>query len=115
MKDKIKKKIRFFKVIRTMDKKKLFRKLKIMRQYRKKNRMVKEILGNMLIFEILGLTAVLEQHSAMEESKKQVSIIQEMMIGYHNMANNIQQQSNNLNCQIENLAYRMEQFQVNSR
>lgn len=57
----------------------------------------------------------LEQHGAMEESKRQVQIIQEMMVGYQNMANNIQQQSNNLNCQIENLAYRMEQFQVKAR
>ena len=31
------------------------------------------------------------------------------------MANSIQQQSNNLNCQIEHLAGRMEQFQVKAR
>lgn len=57
----------------------------------------------------------LEQHGAMEESKRQVQIIQEMMVGYQNMANNIQQQSNNLNCQIESLACKMEQFQVKAR
>ena len=56
-----------------------------------------------------------EQHDAMEESKRQVQIIQEMMAGYQNIANSIQQQSNNLNGQIENLAYRMEQFQVKAR
>lgn len=56
-----------------------------------------------------------EQNGAMEEAKRQVQVIQEMMVGYHNMANNIQQQSNNLNCQIENLAYRMEEFQVKAR
>lgn len=42
-----------------MDRKKVLRKLKERRQQRKKNRMVKEILGNMLMFEMLGLTAVL--------------------------------------------------------
>lgn len=56
-----------------------------------------------------------EQHSAMEASKRQVEVIREMMAGYQNMANSIQQQSNNLNCQIENLASRMEQFQVKAR
>ena len=56
-----------------------------------------------------------EQRSAMEESKRQVQVIQEMMVGYQNMANSIQQQSNNLNGQIENLACRMEQFQVKAR
>ena len=56
-----------------------------------------------------------EQKSAMEESKRQVQVIQEMMLGYQNIANSIQQQSNNLNGQIENLAYRMEQFQVKAR
>lgn len=42
-----------------MNQKKVFRKLKELRRQRKKNRMVKEILGNMLVFEILGLVAVL--------------------------------------------------------
>ena len=56
-----------------------------------------------------------EQKSAMEESKRQVQVIQEMMLGYQNIANSIQQQSNDLNGQIENLACRMEQFQVKSR
>ena len=41
----------------------------------------------------------------MEEAKRQVQVIQEMMVGYHNMANDIQQQSNNLNCQIEEKDY----------
>ena len=59
MKKKITKNIRFFQAVKTMDKKKVFRKLKERRQQRKKNRMVKEILGNMLVFEILGLAAVL--------------------------------------------------------
>ena len=59
MKKKIGRKLRFFKVLRTKDRKKVLRKLKEKRQQRKKNRMVKEILGNMLAFEILGLTAVL--------------------------------------------------------
>lgn len=59
MKARIKRNIRFFKAVRTMDRKKVFRKLKERRQQRKKNRMVKEILGNMLIFEIMGLAAVL--------------------------------------------------------
>lgn len=59
MKKKIGKKIRFFIAIRSMDRKKVLRKLKERRQQRKKNRMVKEILGNMILFEILGLTAVL--------------------------------------------------------
>lgn len=59
MKKKIGKNLRYFKVIRSMDRKKVLRKLKERRQQRKKNRMVKEILGNMILFEILGLTAVL--------------------------------------------------------
>lgn len=42
-----------------MNRKKVHQKLKERRQQRKKNRMVKEILGNMLVFEILGLAAVL--------------------------------------------------------
>ena len=42
-----------------MDRKKVLRKLKERRQQRKRNRMVKEILGNMLVFEIMGLAAVL--------------------------------------------------------
>lgn len=37
------------------------------------------------------------------------------MLGYQNIANSSQQQSNNLNGQIENLACRMEQFQVKAR
>ena len=45
MKNKIGKNIRFFKAIRSMDQKKVFRKLKERRLQRKKNRMVKEILG----------------------------------------------------------------------
>ena len=45
MKKKITKNIRFFQAVKTMDKKKVFRKLKERRQQRKKNRMVKEILG----------------------------------------------------------------------
>ncbi|MDD7176907.1 MAG: HAMP domain-containing protein, partial [Lachnospiraceae bacterium] len=49
----------FFKLVQTKDCKNILRKLKEKRQQRKKNRMVKEILGNMLAFEILGLTAVL--------------------------------------------------------
>ena len=56
-----------------------------------------------------------EQNGAMDEAKRQVQVIQEMMVGYENIANNIQQQSNNLNGQIENLAYRMEEFQVKAR
>ena len=56
-----------------------------------------------------------EQRGAMEASKRQIEVIQEMMAGYQNMANSIQQQSNNLNCQIEHLAGRMEQFQVKAR
>ena len=59
MSNRIKKNIKFFKIIRNKDKKKVFRKLKERRKQRKKNRMVNEILGNMLVFEILGLTAVL--------------------------------------------------------
>ena len=59
MNKKIGKKLRFFKLVQTKDWKKILRKLKEKRQQRKKNRMVKEILGNMLAFEILGLTAVL--------------------------------------------------------
>lgn len=57
----------------------------------------------------------MEQRSALEASKRQVEVIQEMMAGYQTMANSIQQQSNNLNGQIENLAGRMEQFQVKAR
>lgn len=59
MKNKIGKNIRFMKAVKSMDRKKVLRKLKERRQQRKKNRMVKEILGNMLVFEILGLAAVL--------------------------------------------------------
>ena len=59
MKKKIGKNIRFVKAIRSMDRKKVFRKLRERRKQRKKNRMVKEILGNMLLFEMLGLAAVL--------------------------------------------------------
>lgn len=59
MNKKIGKKLRFFKLVQTKDRKKILRKLKERRQQRKKNRMVKEILGNMLVFEILGLAAVL--------------------------------------------------------
>lgn len=51
----------------------------------------------------------------LKDGRKVVQVIQEMMAGYQNMANSIQQQSNNLNCQIENLAGRMEQFQVKAR
>ncbi len=199
MKKKITKNIRFFQAVKTMDKKKVFRKLKERRQQRKKNRMVKEILGMIKDISeqitLLTLNASIEaaragqsgrgfavvagqmrqlveqtseatgrteeilkegrkvvqngkvvasyvednfahikdisgqienhanllkevsveQHSAMEASKRQVEVIREMMVGYQNMANSIQQQSNNLNCQIENLACRMEQFQVKAR
>lgn len=199
MKKKITKNIRFFQAVKTMDKKKVFRKLKERRQQRKKNRMVKEILGMIKDISeqitLLTLNASIEaaragqsgrgfavvvgqmrqlveqtseatgrteeilkegrkvvqngkvvasyvednfahikdisgqienhanllkevsveQHSAMEASKRQVEVIREMMAGYQNMANSIQQQSNNLNCQIENLACRMEQFQVKAR
>ena len=199
MKKKITKNIRFFQAVKTMDKKKVFRKLKERRQQRKKNRMVKEILGMIKDISeqitLLTLNASIEaaragqsgrgfavvagqmrqlveqtseatgrteeilkegrkvvqngkvvasyvednfahikdisgqienhanllkevsveQHSAMEASKRQVEVIREMMVGYQNMANSIQQQSNNLTCQIENLACRMEQFQVKAR
>ena len=199
MKKKITKNIRFFQAVKTIDKKKVFRKLKERRQQRKKNRMVKEILGMIKDISeqitLLTLNASIEaaragqsgrgfavvagqmrqlveqtsqatgrteeilkegrkvvqngkvvasyvednfahikdisgqienhanllkevsveQHSAMEASKRQVEVIREMMAGYQNMANSIQQQSNNLNCQIENLACRMEQFQVKAR
>ena len=59
MKTKIKRNIRFFRAVKSMDRKKVLRKLKERRQQRKRNRMVKEILGNMLVFEIMGLAAVL--------------------------------------------------------
>lgn len=56
-----------------------------------------------------------EQQNTIAASKRQVDVIQEMMTGYQNMANHIREQSNYLNGQIENLANRMEQFQVKTR
>lgn len=76
---------------------------------------IKDISGQIENHANLLKEVSVEQHSAMEASKRQVEVIREMMAGYQNMANSIQQQSNNLNCQIENLACRMEQFQVKAR
>lgn len=76
---------------------------------------IKEISGKIEKHATVLKEVSVEQRSAMEESKRQVQVIQEMMVGYQNMANSIQQQSNNLNSQIENLACRMEQFQVKAR
>ena len=76
---------------------------------------IKDISGQIENHANLLKEVSVEQHSAMEASKRQVEVIREMMVGYQNMANSIQQQSNNLNCQIENLACRMEQFQVKAR
>ena len=76
---------------------------------------IKDISGQIENHANLLKEVSVEQHSAMEASKRQVEVIREMMAGYQNMANSIQQQSNNLNCQIENLACRMEQFQAKAR
>ena len=76
---------------------------------------IKDISGKIEKHATVLKEVSVEQRSAMEESKRQVQVIQEMMVGYQNMANSIQQQSNNLNSQIENLACRMEQFQVKAR
>lgn len=76
---------------------------------------IKDISGKIENHANLLKEVSVEQRNAMEASKRQVQVIQEMMAGYQNMANSIQQQSNNLNCQIENLAGRMEQFQVKAR
>lgn len=76
---------------------------------------IKDISGKIESHATVLKEVSVEQKSAMEESKRQVQVIQEMMLGYQNIANSIQQQSNNLNGQIENLACRMEQFQVKAR
>lgn len=76
---------------------------------------IKDISGKIENHATVLKEVSVEQKSAMEESKRQVQVIQEMMLGYQNIANSIQQQSNDLNGQIENLACRMEQFQVKAR
>ena len=62
MRKTIQKNIRFFQAVKSMDKKKVARKLKERRQQHRKNRMVKEILGNMLVIRgsifIFGVISV---------------------------------------------------------
>lgn len=67
MKKKITKNIRFFQAVKTMDKKKVFRKLKERRQQRKKNRMVKEILG--MIKDISEQITLLTLNASIEAAR----------------------------------------------
>ena len=67
MKKKITKNIRFFQAVKTMDKKKVFRKLKERRQQRKKNRMVKEILG--MITDISEQITLLTLNASIEAAR----------------------------------------------